>query len=96
MLAFSLSLLLFPPVHLASTSHKEVGERRISFGKAEESKRSFRVCPFYRYAVASGNGAADHEETARCEAAKRRRKEEKAEEYLTSQVLTVSRDADSL
>jgi len=57
-------------VHLASTSHKEVGERRISSGKAEESKRSLRVCPFYRYAVASGNGATDHEETARCEVAK--------------------------
>jgi len=41
------------------------------------------------YVVASGNGATDHEETARCEATKRRRKEEKAEEYLTSQVLAV-------
>lgn len=32
----------------------------------------------------------------RCEAAKRRSKEEKAEEYLTNEALAVSRDVDGL
>lgn len=83
-------------VHLASTSHK-VGKRRISFGKVEESKRSLRV--LRAFSIATWLLPVMAQQTTkklRCEAAKHRRKEEKAEEYLTSQALTVSRDVDGL
>lgn len=76
-----LSLSLSLSVSFAPISHKEVGEQSGESAPVEESKRSLHVCSSYRYAVASGNGATNHEEIVRYELTKCWRKAD--EEYLS-------------